>query len=149
MKTDVALPLYQTGIETYCHRVVAVFQPDCVIVHGSIARGDYTPHSDVDIVVIGGNLPANFFARMFELNRLRDGKTPIEAVAYTRNEWESMRRQFHLTALETMEWGIPLYGEALFAAWKAEFERWKTMGLRRRDAGWSTPALLDDAAYVR
>lgn len=149
MKVDVALPVYQAGIEAYCQRVIEAFQPDCIIIHGSITRGDYTPRSDVDILVIGGKTSPNFFERLFQLNRLRDGKTPIEAVAYTRNEWESMRRQFHLTTLEAMEWGIPLHGEALFAVWKAEFERWKTMGLRRRDAGWSTPAFLGDAAYVR
>ncbi len=149
MRIDLALPVYQTGIQAYCQRVVAVFQPDCVIVHGSVARGDYTPYSDVDIIVVGGKLPSNFFQRMFELNRMRDGQTPIEAVAYSRDEWENMRRQFHLTVLETMEWGIPLHGEALFAVWKAEFERWKKMGLRRKDTGWSMPVLLDDGAYVR
>lgn len=140
MKFEVTLPTYQAGIEAYCQRVIEAFQPDCIIVHGSIARGTHHPYSDVDILIIGGKLSPDFFTRLFHLNRLRDGKTPIEAVAYSRDEWEQMRRQFHLTALEAMEYGIPLHGETLFAAWKLEFERWKMMGLRRRDAGWSTPA---------
>ena len=149
MKTEVVLPMYQAGIDAYCQRVIKIFQPDCLIVHGSIARGTYTPHSDVDILVIGGNMPKNFFERLFQLNRIRDGKTPIEAIAYSRDEWETMRCNFHLTVLEAMEWGIPLHGENLFAAWKMEFERWKSLGLRRSAVSWSVPTALHDQAYVR
>jgi predicted nucleotidyltransferase len=129
-------------IEQFCRRVVKSFRPDCVILHGSMARGTARPSSDIDIVVIGGRLPENFFERSFSLNRLRDGTAPIEVVGYTLAEWEQMMAQLHLTVLETLHWGVPLYGEALFAQWKEKLEQWKSLGLRREASSWSVPAAL-------
>ena len=65
------IPVYQTEIEQFCERVQEKIHPDSIILHGSIARGTHTATSDIDIVVIGGNLADDFFTRMFELNRLR------------------------------------------------------------------------------
>ena len=47
------LPVYQYEIMRYCKRIENAFDPACIILHGSIARGNYTPFSDVDLVVIG------------------------------------------------------------------------------------------------
>ncbi len=137
---------YQTGIQAYCQRVIDAFHPDCIILHGSVARGQEQPHSDVDILVIGGALPDNFFERIYALNRLRVDETPIEVIGYTRPEWEAMMKSFHLTVLESLEWGLPLYGEALFDQWKARLEAWKRAGLKRGKWGWdASPVLLRDA----
>jgi predicted nucleotidyltransferase len=126
-------------IEAFCQRLVDAFQPDCIILHGSIARGTETPFSDVDIIVIGGLLPDDFFTRLYELNRLRDGTAPIEVIGYTLTEWEQMMNRLHLTTLEAIHWGIPLHGQALFSQWQTELDRLKATGLRRDAGSWSIP----------
>jgi len=137
------IAVYEVEIKQLCLRLQEQFQADCIILHGSVARGNYTPHSDVDIVVIGDKLADNFFTRLFELNKLRDGKTPFEIVGYTLAEWESMMSRFHLTTLEALQWGIPLHGEALFAQWQKRFEYWKSLGLSRGNVSWFVPPQLE------
>ena len=135
---------YQAEIEQFCQRVEAVFQPDCMILHGSLARGMDTVASDIDIIVIADRLPQNFLDRLYQLNRLREGMAPIEAVGYTRAEWEEMIEHFHLTALEALHWGVPLCGAELFEQWRAKLNHWKTLGLQREAASWSVPLLLQE-----
>lgn len=136
------LPIFPAEIEQFCARVQQKFHPDCIILHGSVARGTFTSRSDVDIIIIGGDLAQNFFTRTIELNRLRDGKTPLEVIGYTLDEWEQMIDNLHLTVLEALQWGIPLRGEALFAQWRARFAHWQSQGLRRGAVSWSIPPVL-------
>jgi len=133
---------YQKGIDAYCKRVNKTIQPDCIILHGSIARGTAHGDSDVDIVVIGGNMPDNFFKRLYLLNRLREDQTPIEAVGYSREEWEKMMNNLHLTTLEALEWGVPLQGETLFRKWRRQLDELKKQGLKRSERSWSAPPEL-------
>ena len=135
--------VYEAEIEQLCSRIRERFQPDCIILHGSVARGTHTPKSDVDIIVIGGNLADNFFTRLFEIGQLRDGETPFEIVAYTSAEWEEMMSRFHLTTLEALQWGIPLHGEALFDKWYERFLYWKSLGLSRGEVSWFIPPRLE------
>lgn len=136
------IPVYQQEIEQFCHRVVDVIAPDCVILHGSIVRGTYTAHSDVDIVVIGGHLPDNFLTRAYTLSTLHDGKAPLEVVAYTLAEWEQMMDSLHLTVLEALNWGVPLHGAAFLQQWQMRLEAWKARGLRRESTSWVVPPML-------
>jgi len=138
------LPIYQTEIEQFCKNALEQFQPDCIILHGSVARNTYTKKSDVDLIIIGGRLNPNFLTRLFELNALQDGKTPFEIMGYTLAEWENMMSRFHLTTLEALQWGIPLHGEALFAQWHKRFEHWKSLGLHRGPVSWFIPPQLDN-----
>ena len=133
---------HQAGIYAYCQRVIEAFHPDCIILYGSVARGEDHPQSDVDILVVGGTMPENFFERIYELNRLRLDDTPIEVMGYTLAEWEHMMQRLHLTTLEALEQGVPLYGESLFRQWKKRLEGWKQQGLRRGPDGWSAPKTL-------
>ncbi|MFQ5813618.1 MAG: nucleotidyltransferase domain-containing protein [Anaerolineae bacterium] len=142
MNQEIKLPVYQSEIEQFCRLVEAIFQPDCIILHGSVTRDTYTQSSDIDIVVIGGRLPDNFLERIYELNCLRDGTAPIEVVGYTLSEWEQMLERLHLTVLEALHWGIPLHGQALFKTWKTRLEEWKSIGLRRKTTSWSIPPAL-------
>jgi hypothetical protein len=137
------IDVYQAEIEQLCLRLQKQFQPDCIILHGSVARGTYTQNSDVDILVIGGNLADNFLTRLFELGQLRDGKTPFEILGYTLTEWEDMMSRFHLTTLEALQWGIPLHGEALFEQWHERFLHWKSLGLSRGKVSWFIPPQLE------
>ncbi|RIK39330.1 MAG: hypothetical protein DCC55_18410 [Chloroflexi bacterium] len=148
MNVPKQLPVYHKEIEQFCRRVKETFQPDCIILHGSLARGTYRPSSDIDLLVIGDRLPQAFLERLYQLNRLRDGAAPIKVVGYTRAEWEQMMEQLHLTALEALHWGVPLWGEALFAQWKQRLEEWKARGLQREATSWSVPPTLRQVSQV-
>lgn len=143
------LPIYQTEIEQFCKKALEQFQPDCIILHGSVARDTYTEKSDVDLIIIGGRLDSHFLTRLFELNALQDGKTPFEIMGYTLSEWENMMSRFHLTTLEALQWGIPLHGETLFAQWHERFEHWKSLGLHRGQVSWFIPPQLDNVAAAQ
>jgi predicted nucleotidyltransferase len=134
--------LYQKEIDLFCQRVIEQFQPDCVVLHGSVAQGKATSTSDIDIIIIGGTLPENFFDRLYALNRLRDGTAPIEVVGYTHSEWEQMLHDWHLTPLEAIYWGHPLHGKNLFDQWKNQLTRWQKAGLRRETHSWVIPSTL-------
>ena len=44
---------YAEEVADFCSAVIGAFEPWCIIVHGSVARGDYVlGRSDVDVLVI-------------------------------------------------------------------------------------------------
>jgi predicted nucleotidyltransferase len=135
-------PVYPKEIAQFCQRVEETFQPVCVILHGSLARGTNTTKSDVDIIVISDDLPQNFLERLYQLNRLRPGAVPLEVLGYTLVEWEQMLEHLHLTALEALHWGVPLIGEARFAGWREKLETWQALGLQREATSWIVPPIL-------
>lgn len=147
MKLSPDLPVYKSEIEQFCNRVEEAFHPDCIILHGSFARGTHRRSSDIDIIIIGDLLAGNFFKRAYELNRLRNGTVPIEVIGYTLSEWEQMMERLHLTVLEALHWGIPLHGQALFEGWKSKLEEWKSVGLRRDAVSWSVPQALQQRMF--
>ena len=142
MTAQTEVPNYTIEVEQFCDHVKDAFQPDCIILHGSQSRGSATPTSDVDIIIISDQLPQSFIERLYQLNRLREGGAPIEALGYTRAEWEQMLEHLHLTALEAIHWGIPLWGETLFEQWKHQLESWQKLGLQRGEFSWSVPPRL-------
>jgi uncharacterized protein len=46
--------LSETILEDIIQRIVAVAQPERIILFGSAARGEMGPHSDVDVLVVKG-----------------------------------------------------------------------------------------------
>ena len=129
----------------YAHLVTEAIKPDCIILYGSVARNQNGLDSDIDILVIGGNLELNWFERLIQLSSLINDNGPIEAIGYTRAEWEHMMKDKHVTVLEALNDGIPLHGEDVFAQWRTEFEHWQALGLRQIPACWILPPVLQPA----
>ena len=132
----------------YAENIAAAYAPDCIILFGSVARHQHTPGSDIDILVIGGDLPEEPRDRFRLLMRLRPRFAPIQVQAFTREEWERMLANRHVTALEALNDGIPLWGEGIFERWRARFERWRKLGLRREESVWKIPHVLKSPATV-
>lgn len=128
--------------EEYADNLATAYAPDCIILFGSVARNQHTPGSDIDILVIGGDLPEAQRDRFRLLMRLRPRFAPIQVQAFTRPEWERMLANRHVTALEALNDGIPLRGQALFNRWHAQFEGWRKLGLRRENCVWKIPHVL-------
>ena len=126
--------------QEYAQSVAAVYNPDCIILFGSTTRNQQTPDSDIDVLVIGGNLPEDARQRFRQPIRLRPRFAPLQVQSFTRAEWEQMMAEKHVTVLEALKDGIPLHGRTLFKRWHQAFEDWSKLGLRRTDCAWIIPA---------
>ena len=133
---------YPIWAEEYARVVASTYRPDCVILFGSVARNTHTPHSDIDIIVVGGDLPMSSRERFLQLISLRPRLAPIQVQSFTRSEWDRMLAAKHVTALESLQDGQPLYGKRLFRQWRREFERWLGLGLQRTNTSWKVPKSL-------
>ncbi len=136
------IPYRREEIEHYCRRVIQEVEPECIILHGSVAKGTYTVKSDIDLLVIGGDLPQRFLERIYLLLSLNDSGAPIEPLAYTVEEFVQMLEAKHLTALEALSFGLPLYGDKLFQEWAGIVADWRARGLRRTTCSWVIPPYL-------
>jgi predicted nucleotidyltransferase len=137
--TTTQLPIWA---EEYAQAVAATYHPDCIILFGSVARNTQQRNSDIDILVIGGDLPASHRERFRLLMRLRPLLAPIQVQTFTRAEWEDMLADKHVTVLEAMQDGEALYGQPLFARWRRQFRHWQALGLRRSTCTWVIPPAL-------
>jgi predicted nucleotidyltransferase len=128
-----------TATREFVQRLKTTVQPACIILFGSVARGVDTVTSDLDFVVIGGQLPQRMFDRLDVLAKLkRDIRSSIDAFPYTEAEFEQMLDHTNLLALESMHEGRPLHGEVYFNRLRAKFDTLARRGLRRVKYGWDT-----------
>lgn len=91
----------------------------------------------MDILVIGGDLPHHFLERIRVLLQLNDTHAPIEPLGYTTNEFVDMLRKRHVTALDALCFGVPLYGNAYFRELREMFDQMVAQGLRRTNCTWT------------
>ncbi len=130
--------LRRAAVQTLTQRIVAEIHPICVIVFGSVAKNVDEIDSDVDLVIVGGDLPADIFDRMGLLQRLtRKLGVPFDIFPYTETEFEGMLDNKHVTALDCMYEGIPLHGEAYFKRLHARFEELVNQGWHRTKCAWT------------
>ncbi len=105
---EISRPTSDT-IDLAVRLLVEVAHPRKIILFGSYARGDETPDSDVDLVVI---LPSvhNHFSEMIRLRRtLREIRMPIDVLVYS-DEDVRTRGTWSGTALyEALHTGQVLY----------------------------------------
>ncbi len=106
--------IFRKGIKKFCNNVISTLNPKCIILYGSLARGDFNQRSDIDIIVISSNLPKDYYQRATLLFELIETYDPIEPLGFTPSEFISMIKSRHCTSLFAMKEGIPLYGEDFF-----------------------------------
>lgn len=123
----------------FASSVAATYKPDCIILFGSVARGEHSRASDIDILVIGGDLSENQRERFRTLMALRPRFAPIQVQSFTRTEWNQMLSVRHVTVLESLHDGIALHGQELFSRWRRQFKRWQQHGLHRDTCAWILP----------
>jgi predicted nucleotidyltransferase len=78
-----------------------------VVVFGSVARGDFNDHSDIDVLVVAEHLPPRPLDRYAALGEAPD---PIQAVAWTPREWLGEVERGNPVATEAGEHGVWLLG---------------------------------------
>lgn len=128
---------YRREIARYVQRVVKHLQPEGVVLYGSRATGSYGEGSDIDIVVVADNLPADFLERLSILAELNRSTAPIEAMGYTRREFCRMLRKRHPTALYALEEGKVLFDRGFIREMRLRFGKMKRdLGLVAVEGGW-------------
>ena len=131
---------FQTPLAAYIEDLDDQLDPVCIVLFGSLAKGTYTHYSDIDLVVVLDNLPAEFHDRWRLLSRLNKSICPIDAFSYTPTEFEQMLVRGHVTALDSMADGICLHGPDYFAKMQEVYQDMVRRGLCRGIAAWTMPA---------
>ena len=128
--------------DEFAAAVATAYHPDCIILFGSVARNTQQQDSDIDIIVIGGDLPASHRERFRLLMNLRPRLAPLQVQSFTLAEWDAMMKKKHLSVLEALTDGKALYGQQLFNRWRRQLHHWQTQGLHRTRSAWVIPPLL-------
>ncbi|MHA1764308.1 MAG: nucleotidyltransferase domain-containing protein [Promethearchaeota archaeon] len=131
------------NIDNFSKNVIKIFHPKCIILYGSLARGDFNERSDIDIIVIAKNLPENYFERAKLLYEQIKTPVPIEPLGYTPSEFIKMIYKRHCTSLFAMSEGIPLHGKKYFLSLKRIHKKiMKKYGIIKGEAAW-IPKILN------
>jgi predicted nucleotidyltransferase len=80
-------PILERIIE-YCKNVNKEFKLRKVLLFGSRSRGDFYPHSDIDLLLVSDDFPQDWFKRQARLHFLK--LKQIEPIGYTTLEIEKM-----------------------------------------------------------
>lgn len=78
------------------------------VVFGSVARGDFNVHSDVDLLLVVDGAPTDYWERLRGL-----GEVPgeVEPVVWTAPEWRTRRIRGDPIAVEAVGDGVWLVGD--------------------------------------
>ena len=131
------IPIWSQEVHLFTGAVVQQLGPCCVILYGSVATGRYTRASDVDIVVIAPALPSDWLERLRLVDRCNQTRAPIQALAYTPEEFNDMIDEGSVTALDAVTQGRPLHGQDYFSGLAARVQKLLDAGLIRTGTSWS------------
>jgi len=75
----------------YCRSVDREFRLKRVVLFGSRSRGDFYPHSDIDLLLVSDEFPDDWFTRQAKLYFLK--LKQIEPIGYTTTEIRGMMEE--------------------------------------------------------
>jgi len=75
-------------VTEYCRSVDSEFRLKRVVLFGSRSRGDFYPHSDIDLLLVSDEFPDDWFTRQAKLYFLK--LKQIEPIGYTTTEIRGM-----------------------------------------------------------
>ena len=129
MTRTTALTL-KAKLRPFCERLTRRFSEPVVLLHGSTAVGENMPWSDLDLIVIA-NFEKPFLNRLAELALLNDTALPLEILGYTPDEFMQMLDGLNPSAIESVEFGIPILPGTLFPELKRKLAELKELGLTK------------------
>ena len=84
----------QAELERIVCVLVEQYDPECIILYGSFARGDIHEWSDLDLCVVK-QTEKRFYERLGEVGQLTLPHVGCQIVVYTPAEFEAARRRGH------------------------------------------------------
>lgn len=98
-------------LRTITEVLVRAFSPVQIILFGSFARGDQNRASDLDLIIIASTSEAfcDRIGTALKACYAASTRLPVEALVYTPEEWDAMRRANHSFARVVGREGRILY----------------------------------------
>lgn len=98
----------QREIDSIVEQLVANYQPEKVILFGSVARGDATEESDVDLLVVK-KTSETFHNRMVEARKSVQTEWPMDVIVYTPDELNRALAERRLFIRHVLKYGRTVY----------------------------------------
>jgi len=95
-------------IERLKRRIVEDYEPEKIILFGSLARGDYHELSDIDMIIIK-RTRKRFLDRIGDVLLLNDTDMHLECFVYTPEEFSKMIEEENPFIEEALKSGVVLY----------------------------------------
>lgn len=112
-----------------------------IILFGSRARGDWTPWSDYDLLVIGDFNGMDYLERVrAAFDVLAELPLYIEPHPYTLDEAMRLLEKEHPTIVDALEEGVVLHDSGELEKLVAKYEELKKRGLRRSETSIILPS---------
>jgi len=106
-----------------------------IILFGSMAKGNYTNHSDYDVLIVVSKEELSFKDRLYKYSTLSNGW--VEPFVYTSEEAESMLEDYNPLMLDALKDGIVIHDEGEWALLKDRFNEMLREGiLIPKENGW-------------
>ena len=91
-------------------QIIEKYKPDKIILFGSAARGEVTPDSDVDFLIIKKETPLYGADRIRELSRVIDRNIPVDFLIYRPEEFNKRLKMGDPFLKTIVKEGKVLYG---------------------------------------
>ncbi|MEM2902555.1 MAG: nucleotidyltransferase domain-containing protein [Candidatus Bathyarchaeia archaeon] len=106
-----------------------------IVLHGSMARGDYDYSSDVDLIIIVSEESEKLSDRIYEYSEYSNGW--VELLIYTELEILEMFTNFNPLILNALKDGIVILDDGFWTGLKKRFDEMEKNGkLERRGDSW-------------
>lgn len=79
---------YEEEIQNITNQIIEKYKPQKIILFGSAAKGEWTPDSDADFLIIKKDTPYYGSDRIRELSRLIKRSIPVDFFIYRPEEFE-------------------------------------------------------------
>jgi len=125
-------------LESYVEKLSSSEKKDkvkCIVLHGSMARGDYSYSSDVDLLIIVSEESKRIDERIYEYSEYSNGW--VEPLVYTEEEIIKMFNDFNPLILNALKNGVALVDDGFWSELKKKFiEMENEKKLNRRGNSW-------------
>jgi predicted nucleotidyltransferase len=98
-------------IESITVQIVEKYRPERIILFGSAARGEFTPDSDADFLIVKKDTPLYGADRIRELSRLIERNIAIDFVIYRPEELNQRMEMGDPFLKAVLKEGKVLYGQ--------------------------------------
>ena len=106
-----------------------------IVLHGSMARGDYDYSSDIDLLIVVSEESGRIDERIYEYSEYSDGW--VQPLVYTGEEVMEMFNGFNPLILNALKDGVALVDDGFWSDLKKRFDGMEGEGkLKRRGDSW-------------
>ncbi len=133
-------PLFKY-LRVFVNEIQDIQELQCVILFGSQAREDYTPDSDLDLLIIG-YFQKKFINRGVKIQDKYEGEPQLDVFFYTPKEFHKMFFEVIDSILDSIDHGICLMGHTFFNKYKNLLKELKERRLKRGSSGWQLPEFI-------